>query len=111
MSYYDPEAREQIAALKIELDREVYALSVRLKAAIAANDELRVTIDVLRQMLVAAGQLDDKVLKCRIEAAIEEAREQRQRPRCSRCLQYRAPERMLMTEQGYVCDPSCEAVR
>lgn len=109
MSDYDRVARDKIAALETELATEVRALTERLKKLTAANDDLATAVTVLRQMLVEAGQLDDKVLQYRVEAAIEEARELRQRPRCGRCLQYRPPERMIITAQGYLCDPNCEA--
>ncbi len=101
------------------------------KQVLAQRDEIRdltVALSVLVKMLAETGALDDKVLRYRVEAQLEEridaakAAHVRQRVAaaapeelpdvtCSKCLQKRDPGQTIMTGNGLVCDPSCEALR
>jgi len=84
--------------------------------------DLSVAVSVLVKMLAEQGVLDDKVLRYRVEAEVEERIEAAKRPApvtdedtqlrpmtCTRCQQTRAPSQTIMTADGAVCDPSCAA--
>lgn len=107
--------------------RELAASNIAQLHRIVATqrDQLRdlsVAVSVLVKMLAEHGVLDDKVLRYRVEAEIEERLEAAKRPppataadaalrpvTCSKCLQARSPSQTIMTEHGAVCDPNCAA--
>ncbi|MBA3393184.1 MAG: hypothetical protein H0T89_11090 [Deltaproteobacteria bacterium] len=100
------------------------------KQLLVQRDEIRdltVAVSVLVKMLAESGALDDKVLRYRVEAELEERIEAAKAAQvrqsvaaapaeladvtCSKCLQRRDPGQTVMTGNGVVCDPSCEALR
>lgn len=100
------------------------------RQVLAQRDEIRdltVALSVLVRMLAESGALDDKVLRYRVEAELEERIEAAKAAQvrkvvaaapaelpdvtCSKCLQKRDPGQTIMTGNGLVCDPSCEALR
>jgi formylmethanofuran dehydrogenase subunit E len=70
--------------------------------------DLSVAVAVLVKMLAEAGTVDDKVLRYRVEAELEErleaSRPENRTTTCIRCKQQVAAARTQVTDDGTVCD-------
>lgn len=70
--------------------------------------DLSIAMTVLVKMLAEAGTVDDKVLRYRVEAELEErleaARPQNRAVTCLRCKQELPAAQTQMTDEGTVCD-------
>jgi hypothetical protein len=80
--------------------------------------ELQATVATLLKMLADAEQVDTKVLRYRVEAALEDRRapaledvpsEMPAEIRCAKCGRMRPPQHTVMTARGAECDTPCLA--